>query len=408
MQLLYILLVLLVVTRLAGEVAVRFGQPALIGELLAGVALGVIATQYSDVMPVIAALPDNEVFGALTDLAIFFLMLLAGVEMSPRELSTASRSALGVAAGGLLLPLASGLALGWWFIPESEYRPAQIFFLATALSITAIPVTVRMLMDLGQLDSPVGRTIMSAAVFDNVLILIVLAALTAVIETGRLPDLATIGELLLRVAAFFVIAGAAGYWLFPRLGRLVRRTQVAEFEFSGLLIVALAYAVIAELLGMHFILGAFLAGLFFVRNTVDSDVYQAVRARLETCTSGFLAPLFFASIGLHLDASAAFEIPLFVVVLVLLAFVGKLLGAGLPAYWAGLGTRAAVGVGAGMAARGAVELIVADIALRAGLFSRPEPTPALIEYMFSAVVLMAIITTLITPYVLKRALVQDR
>jgi Kef-type K+ transport system membrane component KefB len=86
-ELLYIILVLLVVTRIAGEVAVRFGQPALIGELLAGVALGLIATQYSDALPVIAALPENEVFTALTDLAILFLMLLAGVEMSPRELT---------------------------------------------------------------------------------------------------------------------------------------------------------------------------------------------------------------------------------------------------------------------------------------------------------------------------------
>lgn len=405
MELLYILLVLLFVTRFAGEVAVRFGQPALIGELLSGVALGVVATQYSDVLPVIAGLPDNEVFGGLTDLAMFFLMLLAGVEMSPRQLSRASRAAMGVALGGLLLPLASGLALGWWFIPDSGYRTAQIFFLATALSITAIPVTVRMLMDLGQLDSPVGRTIMSAAVFDNVLILIVLAVLTAMIETGQLPDLWSIGQLLLRVLAFFAIAGAAGYWLFPRLGRLIRRTRVAEFDFSGLLIVALAYAVIAELLGMHFILGAFIAGLFFDRKTIDKRLYEVVRSRLETCTSGFLAPLFFASIGLHLDASAITEVPVFLVLLILFALAGKLLGAGLPAYWAGLGARGAVGVGSGMAARGAVELVIADIALRAGLFAHPEPPPPLIANMFSAVVLMAIVTTLVTPYFLKRALV---
>ena len=404
MELLYIILVLLVVTRLSGEIAVRFGQPALIGELLAGVALGLVATHYSDALPVIAALPENEVFTALTDLAILFLMLLAGVEMSPRELTESSRSGIWVALGGLLVPLASGLALGWWLIPESEYRVAQVFFLATALSITAIPVAVKVLMDLGRLDTPAGRTIVSAAVFDNLLVLIVLAILTAVIETGEMPDLASIGLLLARVTAFFVIAGAAGYWLFPRLGRLIRRSQAAEFEFSGLLIVALAYAVIAELLGLHFILGGFLAGLFFVRRTIDSGVYDAVRARLETCTTGFLAPLFFASIGLHLDLSAAFEIPLFVVVLIAVAFAGKLLGAGLPAYWSGLGRRAAVGVGAGMAARGAVELIVADIALRAGLFSRPDPPPPLIEYMFSAVVLMAIVTTLVTPYVLKRSI----
>ena len=406
MQLLYILLVLLFVTRFAGELAVRFGQPALIGELLSGVALGVIATQYSDTLPVIAALPENEVFGGLTDLAIFFLMLLAGVEMSPRQLSRASRPAMGVAVGGLLLPLASGLALGWWFIPESDYRAAQVFFLATALSVTAIPVTVRMLMDLDRLDSPVGRTIMSAAVFDNVLILIVLAILTAMLQTGQLPDLVSLAGLLLRVTLFFVVAGVAGYWLFPRLGRLVRRSKVAEFDFSGLLIVGLAYSVIAELLVIHFILGDFIAWLFFDRKTIEPRIYEVVRSRLETCTSGFLAPLFFASIGLHLDTSAVTEVPQFLILLVVLALAAKLLGAGLPAYWSGLGARDAIGVGSGMAARGAVELVIADIALRAGLFSHPEPTPPVIANMFSAVVLMAVLTTLITPIVLKRALVQ--
>jgi Kef-type K+ transport system membrane component KefB len=404
MELLYILLILLFVTRFAGEVAVRFGQPALIGELLSGVALGVIATQYGGALPVIAALPDNEVFKALTDLAIFFLMLLAGVQMSPRELSESSRSALWVALGGLLLPLASGLALGWWFIPESEYRLAQILFLATALSITAVPVSVKVLMDLGKLDSAIGRTIVSAAVFDDIFSLVLLAVLTAVIATGELPDAANIALLLGRIAAFFVLATLIGYYVFPWIGRLMKRSRLAEFEFSGLLIVALVYALIAEALGIHFIIGAFLAGLFFVRKTVDDEVYQAIKARLETCTSGFLGPLFFASIGLHLDLGAAFEIPLFVVILVVLAFLGKLVGAGLPAYWTGLDRRNAVGVGAGMSARGAVELIIADIALRAGLFGRPDPPPPLIEYLFSAVVLMAILTTLVTPLALKRIL----
>ena len=404
MELLYILLVLLVATRFAGEIATRLGQPALVGELLAGIALGVIAHQFGGALPVLSGLADNEVFTGLTDLAIFFLMLLAGLEMSPRELGESSRSAIWVALGGLLLPMALGFGLGWIFIPESDYRFAQSLFLATALAITAVPVSVKVLMDMGRLDSRLGKTIVSAAVFDDVLSLVLLAVLTAVIKTGELPDLATLGLLLGKILAFFVVASLIGYYLFPWLGRQVQRIKAAEFEFSGLLIAALAYALFAEALGLHFIIGAFLAGLFFVRRTIDDDAYQALRARVATFTTGFLAPLFFASIGLHLDVSAALHLPVFVSLLVLVAFLGKLVGAGLPAYWSGLDRRESLAVGTGMSARGAVELIIADIALRAGLFSHPDPTPDVVHYMFSAVVLMALITTLATPIALQRIL----
>ena len=407
MELLYILLVLLLLTRFAGEVATRFAQPPLVGELLAGIALGVVAYNLSGALPVLAGLENNDVFDALTDLAIFFLMLLAGIEMSPRELTERSGSAFWVALGGLLLPLTAGFALGWAFIPASEYKLAQSLFVATALAITAVPVSVKVLMDLGKLETLVGKIIVSAAVFDDIFSLILLAVLTAVIRTGALPDLATVGWLMGKIVAFFVLTGLIGHYLFPWLGRQVKGMQADELEFSGLLVAGLAFALIAESLGLHFILGAFMAGLFFQRRTIDRDAYEALRERTQTFTAGFLAPLFFASIGLHLDAAAALHVPLFVVLLVAAAFFGKLIGAGLPAYWSGLDRREALGVGAGMSARGAVELIIADIALRAGLFDQPQPVPEIVQYLFSAVVMMALITTLATPIALQWALRDD-
>lgn len=262
MELLYILLVLLFLTRLSGELATRSGQPVLVGELLSGILLGVVAAQFSGSLPVLAALPDNEVFIALTDLAIFFLMLLAGVEMFPRELSENSRSAHWVAIGGLLIPLAGGFALGWVFLPESEYRLAQVLFLATALAITAVPVSVKVLMDLGKLDSRIGKTIVSAAVFDDIFSLVLLAVLTAVIKTGTLPDVVELAMLLGKTVVFFVVASLIGYYVFPWLGERVKRVRADEFELSALVMAALAYSLLAEALGIHFILGAFLAGLF--------------------------------------------------------------------------------------------------------------------------------------------------
>lgn len=402
MHLLYVLLVLLLVARIGGEIAERLGQPSLVGELLAGIGLGMLAHQFSGALPVLAHLPDNEVFTGLTDLAIFFLMLLAGIEMHPRELVQASRRALAVAAGGMALPLALGLGIGWSFLPDSEYKLAQSLFLGTALAVTAVPVSVKVLMDLGKLKTRVGETIVSAAVFDDVLSLILLAVLTAVIRTGGLPEWSALLGLLGKVAVFFVIAGFLGRYAFPWFGRRLKQARAQQLEFSGLLIAALAYSLLAEMLGMHFLLGAFLAGLFLVHRTIDRKVYEEIRQSLTACTLGFFAPIFFASIGMHLDATAAVEIPSLVLMLVGAAFVGKLLGSGLPAYAMGFSGRESLAIGTGMSARGAVELIIADIALRAGLFDQPQPVPPEVANLFSAVVIMALVTTLVTPYLLKR------
>ncbi|MGW8193989.1 MAG: cation:proton antiporter [Desulforhopalus sp.] len=401
MNLLYILLVLLLMTRFCGEIAERLKLPALVGELIAGIALGVILHQYSATLPVLADLPKNEVFKGLTDLSIFFLMLLAGVEMHPRDLVKTSGPAVAVAAGGIFIPLLLGFGLGWHFLPETSYKFAQALFLGTALAITAVPVSVKILMDLNLLKTKLGQTIVSAALFDDIFSLILLAVLTAVIKTGEVPGMAHMLILFAKIAGFFVITTIIGHFILPYLGRVVERFKVDEFEFSALLMVALIFALLAELLGMHFIIGAFLAGLFFVRRAIKDEIYNSIRSSLTSWTVGLFAPLFFASIGLHLDLAAFSVIPGFVVLLITAAFFGKLIGAGLPAFTLGFTARQAMGIGTAMSARGAVELIVAGIAMEAGLFSHPAPPPPIIEYMFSAVVIMALLTTFITPILIR-------
>ena len=177
MELFYVLLVLLVVTRTFGIAAERLGQPALIGELIAGIALGALGASLAPAHPYIGDINHNEVFVAITDLGMFFLMLLAGIEMQPHKIMKYSLTAFAVALGGLLLPLALGYWLGHVFLPESPLKAAQCFFLGTALAITAVPASVRVLMDLGKLNTPVGQVIVTAAVFDDVLSLLLLAML---------------------------------------------------------------------------------------------------------------------------------------------------------------------------------------------------------------------------------------
>jgi len=404
MELFYILLVLLFVTRFFGELAVRFGQTSLIGELIAGIFLGLFFHHYADVLPVLSNLRDNEVFLAIIDLAIFFLMLAGGIELRPKDITRSSFVAFWVACGGMLLPFSLACLLGIYTLPASDLRFAQIIFLGTSLSVTAVPVAVKVLMETKALETEIGGIIVSAAVIDDVLSLMLLAVLTGVARTHAFPDLTVLGTLLGKIIIFFVVAILLGKYLFPFVGNLIKRAGAEEFELSMLLVAAFAYAFLAEKLGLHFILGAFLAGLFFGRSTIDTETYDDIQTKVNGISTGFLAPLFFASIGLHLDLMAISKIPVFICLLIALAVVGKVIGAGLPARIHKLSWRQSSSIGVAMNARGAVELIIADIARRNGLFAGPNPTPDVIEYLFSAVVIMAIFTTLITPFILKKTL----
>ena len=311
------------------------------------------------------------------------------------------------------MPLALGAALGWVFLPDTPLRFIQAAFIGTALAITAVPASVRLLLDLGKLNSRSGQIIVTAAAFDDVLSLLVLAWLTGLM--GVFNGGVGIGpnELFLligKVAVFFIITALIGFYVFPFCGKFLSRLKKKEkeMELSVLLIAALAFAVLAEKLDLHFILGAFVAGVFFGRRTITPKIYEDVRNKVSGMTFGFLAPVFFASIGLNLTLSAFTAIPLFLFLLILAAFAGKLIGAGGAAYALGLGRREATAVGVGMSARGAVELVIADIALKGGLFIQHGAVfSPVVSNLFSAVVIMAVVTTLATPILLKRVYGMD-
>lgn len=401
MELFYILLILLLVTRVFGELAERLGQPALVGELVAGVGLGILIRTSAAQFPTLANLTEDPVFHALTELGVFFLMLIGGLELKPRDLQEASKGALAVALGGMLLPLAAGFGLGWAFLPKSDVHVTQCLFVGTALAITAVPVAMRVLRDLGQLKTPMGNLIISAALFDDIFSLILLAILTGVIESGTFPEISELALLIVNVLVFFGVTVAAGFWLFPQISRWLPKMRQEEFEFTGVLLAAFAFSVLAEYLGLHFILGAFMAGLFFERRTVGDRIFEDVTRKVSGISTGFLAPIFFASIGLHLQLSAVTEIPLFLSLLVAAAFLSKLIGSGLTSHWCGFGRTESWAIGTAMSARGAVELIIADVALQAGLFSTPSPPPPAVKHLFSATVIVAILTTIATPVILR-------
>ena len=403
LNVLLIVLILLVVTRTFAELAQRAHLPALVGELIAGIVLGVLIQRFHGSAPTIWFAANSELFAGLADLGMFFLMLLAGIRMEPLDFARSSRSAIPIALGGMLVPVGVGFSLGIVVLPDSSFKAAQCLFLGVALAITAVPVAVRMFMDLGALVSRVGKAVIAAAIWDDVLSLFLMALLLAAIGNGGTGTF-SIGQLLPvvgKVLLFFSITIPLGMYVFPIVGRYFRHLSFPEVDFSMLLIAALVYAVFAEYMELHLVIGAFLAGMFFHPKVVDVEIYDRVEKQMSGLTRGFLAPIFFVSVGFHVDFSSVGEVPAFVITITLLALASKLIGSGFPAYWAGFSKRESVLVGVGMSGRGAVELIIAGVALEAGLFLQPAPPGAIVQSLFSAIVIMAIVTTVATPIALR-------
>ena len=401
MDILYLILVLLVVTRIFAELAERVNLPAIVGELTAGVALGLTLATMRESWPVLWSATQSETYDSIVKLGMFFLMLLAGIRMEPLDFARTSKSAIFVAVGGMVLPVLAGILLGVALLPESSLKVVQSLFLGTALAITAVPVAVRIFLDLGELDTRVGKTVIAAALWDDLISLFLLAFLIAVMSNGAGVFDANEALLLVgKVMLFFAVTIPFGLIVFPFLGQYFRHLRFPEVDFSMLLIAALAYATFAERMELHFIIGAFLAGMFFHPKSVDPKSYERVEQQMSGITRGFLAPIFFVSVGLHLDFSAIATTPGFVVTLILIAMLSKLIGAGIPAYMVGLSRKESVVVGVGMSGRGAVELIVAGVALEAGLFLQPSPPPPLVQGLYSSIVIMALVTTVVAPIVL--------
>jgi Kef-type K+ transport system membrane component KefB len=403
MELFFLILILLVLTRLFGELAERLGQPSLIGELVSGVLLGTIFAQGlgGDMLDSLHELQESHVFETLTELGMFFIMLFAGIEMHPKDMAANSKSAIITAVGGMIVPITLGFALGWYVLPEGEVKFAQAIFIGIALAVTAVPATVRILIDLDLLKARVGQVIVAAAVFDDILSLVLLAWLTGLISAGGGIGFVDIAVIAGKVMVFFIVVVPTGVILFPMVGRHLKKVHVKEIDFSVIVIIAIAFGLFAHLMGLHLIIGAFTAGVFFGPSVVGDGNYENVRGKVSAVTFGFFAPLFFASIGFELNLSAVTGAPLFVLSLIAVAFIAKLIGAGAGAFFSGLNKRESFAVGTGMSARGAVELVIAGIALDAGLFDVPGGGTVITESLFSAIVIMAVVTTILVPVMLK-------
>ncbi len=400
------LLCLLLLARLCGVGAERLGQTAPVGELLAGVAIALVILAVGPPDGWLDELRESPELGYISTVAIFFLVLQAGVEMEPEEVFAASGGAFVVALGGVAIPFAFGMALAWWFIPASDMKVAQAFVVGVAISVTAIPATARVFKELGLLHQRLGVLVLSAALIDDVIGLLLLAAVTTYVATDGSADPAFLFWLAVKAVGFFLVTGLLGAHVYPHVSERLQEEKAVAVELSAMVVIGLGYALCAEALGLHWIMGAFMAGLFCESARLGKRAYEDLKLILAAICSGVLGPLFFVSIGLHVDLRAVVEAPVLLLTVVLAAFLGKLIGAGLPALLIGFDRRHACAVGVGMSARGAVELIILGVVAEAGIFV-PGPADGVVASLFSVLVIMAVVTTIATPVALRWILRTD-
>ncbi len=400
MEVIGTVLIVLLLARVFGELAVRLGVPSSVGEMLAGIAFVLSAFVAGPHQHFVGDLPGNEVLRQVSNLGIFFLLLMTGVEMQISDMVHDARKSSVVALGGMILPMAVGVALGFAFLSDSPLRPAQSILIGVAISITAIAASAKILQEFDMLKSETGRVLIGAALFDDILGLFLLALLSSMIETGTLPGAYAFAVLLAKVLVFFVVTGLLGVHVYPHISKRIQEMQAVAIDFSALIVVALAYGLLAELLGMHWAVGAFMAGLFFEGSRVGSIPYEDMRLILNALTAGVLGPLFFAWIGLQADLTALVEIPAFVVILALAGFVAKAVGGNVGARSIGYPANQAAIIGVGLAPRGEIMIVVVTIALEAGLIGDGSSDP-IARNLFSALILMALVNTALAPLVLR-------
>jgi K+:H+ antiporter len=389
-KLLLQLIVIIILARLMGNLFQKIGQPAVIGEMVAGILLG------PSLLGMFAPSLESFLFpqdsmGALrmfSQVGVILFMFLVGTELDVARVREKVHTAVLVSHASIVLPFFLGTALSWWLY--TSLAPAGISFLAFALfmgiamSITAFPVLARIIQERGLTGTYLGSLAIACAAVDDATAWCFLAFVIAIVRaSGIAGSVFTITLTLLFVLIMLFLIRP---WLSRLLSAERKDARLGKNILTGLLIFALASALFTELIGIHALFGAFLAGVAIpsLRN-----LQSFLKERLETLTSTFLLPLFFAFSGLRtrLDLLSDWQSWLIAAGIIVVAIAGKLGGSSLAARWTGMTWRDSLSLGVLMNARGLIELIVLNIGYDMGILSHK---------VFSMMVLMALVTTFIT------------
>ena len=371
---------LLVAAWTAGWIARRVGYPSVLGELLAGILLG---------PPLLGLLTDGAGLDVLGELGVILMMLWIGTELDLASLRKASRAGLYAAVGGFVVPFAGGLLVMRLF----GFDWIAAVFVGAAVGVTSLATKSRILADLRLFDTRIAYVLLAGALLSDTATLLVFAGVLSLGGEGGGGVGTTAGVALQALLFFAVMAAAAA--VAPRVGAWTRDRFAVDGPGWGLpvlLTVGLAGAGLAEALGLHAILGSFLAGMVVRRDLLSERTERESAELLERLSIWVLAPVFFTTAGFAIDLGAVVENLPLVVAVVGVATFGKILGTALAYVPTGHGWREGVVVGAAMNGRGAVEIIVAGIGVERGLI-----TPV----VFTVLVVMAVLTTASVPVMLK-------
>lgn len=380
----FILIVILLAAKLAGELFERLGQPAVLGELVAGVLVG---ASVLGLVPVDPADPYGAMVHVLAEVGVVILLFEIGLETDLREMFQVGSAALTVAVVGVVLPFLFGYL--FWHYYEGGASLTAIFIGAT-LTATSVGITARVLTDLGKIHTSEARIIIGAAVFDDILGLLILAVVEGLAATGSVSVPGVIRMFGLAVG-FLAVAMAIGLSTARRVFELVNRMRARGVLVTFALAFALVLSFLADRVGLAPIVGSFAAGLILSRTNQFGTIVEQIRPVADIFT-----PIFFVSIGAAVNVAILDprvpenrEILVVAAGLFVIAVLGKV-AAGYAVPWRKDLHKLAVGVG--MVPRGEVGLIFAQIGLVGGILTRD---------VFSAVLIMVMGTTLVTPPCLK-------
>ncbi len=380
----FILIVIILSAKLTGELFERIGQPSVLGELVAGVLVG---ASVLGLVPVDPAEPYGAMVHVLAEIGVAILLFEIGLETDLREMFHVGSAALTVALVGVVLPFFFGYL--FWHYYEGGASLTAIFVGAT-LTATSVGITARVLTDLGKINTSEARIIIGAAVIDDILGLLILAVVEGLASTGSVSVLG-VGRLFGLAVGFLAVSMAIGLYTAPWIFELVNRMRVRGVLVSFALVFALTLAFLADRVGLAPIVGAFAAGLILSRTNQFDTIVEQIKPVADVFT-----PIFFVSIGAAVDVTILdprvpenHEILIVGGALFVIAVLGKV-AAGYAIPWRKDVNRLAIGTG--MIPRGEVGLIFAQIGLLGGVLTQD---------VFSAILIMVMGTTLITPPFLK-------
>lgn len=386
LQLMLVLAVLIGAAKLAGLLSLRLGQPAVLGELLAGVVLG------PSLLNVLHApfLPSEHLEATIIELAelgVVFLMFIAGLEIDLQEMRRSGMIAAVSGTFGVVAPMVLGSMTAVAF----GYTWLQGIFIGIIMAATSVSISAQTLMELGKLRSRVGVTLLGAAVFDDVLGILVLSLFVALVQGGGGGWL-DVGFTVLRMALFLGGAAILGSRVIPWLVDRVARWQISQPVLATAIVVTLLLSWAAEYVGaVAAITGSFLAGVLFAR----SSHHQQINRNIQGLAYGLLVPIFFVSIGLRTDTHLLGGNALLLTVCIcVVAIISKIIGCGLGARICGMNNRESLQLGIGMISRGEVGLIVATVGIGQAIIH---------DEIFAVTVVMVLVTTLVTPVLLRLA-----